>query len=440
MTGPAPGTTLFAAADAVIVMVQVGYHASHEMLHPAELLRLVRRAEEAGFEGAMSSDHFHPWSRQQGHSGQSWPWLGAALHATRGPIGAVVAPGQRQHPALVAQAAATLAAMFPGRFWLALGSGEFLNEHVTGEPWPSKRARDERLLECVHVIRGLLRGDLVTYRGRHVQVDRARLWTLPPPRHRPALLAAALTPATASWAASWADGLITTGDAPAIRAAAQAFRAAAPGRPVFAQVQVGWGRTRREAEASAHRLWRFAALPYPLSEDLATPEDFDAATRRLGRAAVARRVLCSSDASEVARFLREVADAGVERIFVHGITKDQDGFLRFMGPVLRSLRHDDGGQGAEVRRQHRPRRQRQAARRGLASPQRPQRQQPRQAGGQQREGEAPLGLGKHGRTRGPRVDARQQGDLQQVRADDVGHREVGAPEPHRAPRAGQLRQ
>lgn len=331
---------LFARTNPPFKMARIGYHASHEMMHPAELLRLVRMAEQAGFDGAMSSDHFLPWSSEQGQSGQSWPWLGAALQSTRGPIGAVVAPGQRQHPAIVAQAAATLAAMFPGRFWMALGSGEFLNEHVTGERWPSKAERDERLKECVHVIRTLLDGQELTYEGHHVQVDRARLWTLPPQEHRPRLLAAALTPATAQWAASWADGLITTGDLAGIRRAAKAFQADAPGRPVFAQVQIGWGRTQREAEDSAHRLWRFAALPYPLSEDLATPQEFDDAARDVSREEVARRVTCSCDGDVVAGFLRDVASAGVARIFVHGITRDQAGFIRFMQKILPDVQED----------------------------------------------------------------------------------------------------
>ena len=126
----------------------------------------------------MCSDHFAPWTTAQGHSGFAWSWLGAALEATGLPLGCVTAPGQRYHPTILAQAAATLAELYPGRFWVALGSGEAPNEHVTGTGWPPKRDRDARLLECVQVLRALLAGETVSHRGL-VTVDRARLWSRP---------------------------------------------------------------------------------------------------------------------------------------------------------------------------------------------------------------------------------------------------------------------
>lgn len=128
-------------------MVFVGYHASHEQLPPSVLLSAVIDAERAGFDGAMCSDHLSPWSLRHGESGFAWSWLGAALASTSFSIGVVNAPGQRYHPVVIAQAIATLAEMFPGRFWTAFGSGEALNEHVTGEPWPSKDERNARLDE-----------------------------------------------------------------------------------------------------------------------------------------------------------------------------------------------------------------------------------------------------------------------------------------------------
>src|SRR5690606_4441368 len=145
--------------------MKISYHASHEQYPPSELLEYVRLAEDAGFEGVLSSDHFLPWLEENGHSGFSFSWLGAAMQATRIPFGMVCAPGDRYHPAIVAQAAATLAEMFPGRFWMALGSGEALNEHVTGAPWPSKEVRRSRLKECVQVMRSLFRGETVTHQG-----------------------------------------------------------------------------------------------------------------------------------------------------------------------------------------------------------------------------------------------------------------------------------
>jgi G6PDH family F420-dependent oxidoreductase len=172
----------------------VGFHASHEQIAPSVLLQNVQAAEEAGFAAAMCSDHFAPWGERQGHSGFAWSWLGAALQATSLPFGVVNAPGQRYHPAIVAQAIATLNEMFPGRLWVALGSGEALNEHITGERWPDKAVRDARLHESVAVIRALLAGEEVSADGL-VRVDRARLWTRPvdPPR----LIGAAVSEQTA---------------------------------------------------------------------------------------------------------------------------------------------------------------------------------------------------------------------------------------------------
>src|SRR3954470_9281314 len=158
-----------------MAMTVIGFHCSHEQISPAQLLRDVQRAERAGFTAGMSSDHFSPWSIRQGESGFAWSFLGAALATTSLPFGVVNAPGQRYHPAIIAQAIATLAQMFPGRFWVALGSGENSNEHVTGDPWPRKPVRDARLRECVDVIRALLAGEEVSHDGL-VTVDRAKLW------------------------------------------------------------------------------------------------------------------------------------------------------------------------------------------------------------------------------------------------------------------------
>src|SRR5436190_22142862 len=146
-------------------MALIGYHCSHEQFPPSELLSLVSLARSAGFRAAMCSDHFNPWS-ERGQSGFAWSWLGAALQASPLPFGVVNAPGQRYHPAIVAQAAATLASMYPGRFWVALGTGQNLNEHITGAPWPSKPERRQRLLEAVGVIRAVWAGETVDREGR----------------------------------------------------------------------------------------------------------------------------------------------------------------------------------------------------------------------------------------------------------------------------------
>jgi coenzyme F420-dependent glucose-6-phosphate dehydrogenase len=157
-------------------MSRIGFHCSHEQHPPSTLLQLAIDAERAGFSAAMCSDHFHPWSSAQGQAGFAWSWLGAALQATRLTFGTVCAPGQRYHPAVVAQAAATLAEMFPDRFWLAIGSGEALNETITGRPWPKKTVRNLRLLECAAILRSLWRGETVTHTGQ-VTVREAKLYT-----------------------------------------------------------------------------------------------------------------------------------------------------------------------------------------------------------------------------------------------------------------------
>ena len=233
----------------------VGFHASHEQIPPSGLLTAVQAAESAGFQAAMCSDHLAPWSERQGHSGHAWSWLGAAMQATSLPFGVVTAPGQRSHPAITAQAIATLGELFPGRFWAALGSGEALNEHVTGDPWPSKAERDARLLECVEVIRALLRGEEVTHDGL-VRVDRARLWSLP--KEIPPLFGAAVSEETARTVGSWADGMITVRQpSDVLRRVIDAFRDGGGGRkPVAVQVHLSWAEDEETALAIAHDQWR----------------------------------------------------------------------------------------------------------------------------------------------------------------------------------------
>ena len=216
----------------------------------------------------MSSDHFSPWSERQGESGFAWSFLGAALAVTRLPFGIVNAPGQRYHPAIIAQAAATLAEMFPERLWVALGTGEASNEHITGDPWPPKEERNARLLECVEVMRALFAGEEVTHRGR-VVVDRARLWTLP--AKPPELLGAAVSVATARWAGSWADGLATV-NAPHdhLRAMLDAYRAGGGSGRLVLQVHLSWAPTEEEAMRIAHDQWRTNVFDPPICWDVET--------------------------------------------------------------------------------------------------------------------------------------------------------------------------
>jgi probable non-F420 flavinoid oxidoreductase len=303
----------------------IGYHASHEQHPPSRLLRDAQLAEAAGFGAISSSDHFTPWSARQGESGFAWSWLGAAMGATSVPFGVVTAPGQRYHPAIVAQAIATLAEMFPRRLWVAMGSGEASNEHITGDRWPAKAERNARLLECVEVTRALLGGEEVTTDG-HVRVDRARLWTLPV--DQPALVGAALTAETARWCASWADGLVTVNmPADELRALVGAYRDAGGRGPVRVQVKVAWGDTDERALAAAHDQWRTNVFASTLMADLERVEQFEVAAAHVRPEDVARSVLVSSDLGQHTRWLRDLLDLGADELFVHHVPKEQHAFI-----------------------------------------------------------------------------------------------------------------
>jgi probable non-F420 flavinoid oxidoreductase len=318
-------------------MTEFGIHASHEQIPPAELLAAVVAAERAGFEAAMCSDHFSPWSARQGQSAFAWSWLGAALQATNLSFGVVNAPGQRYHPAIIAQAIGTLGAMFPGRFWTALGSGEYSNEHITGEPWPRKEVREARLRECVDVIRDLLAGAEVTRDGL-VTVDRARLWTRPDAP--PPLIGAAVSTKTAAWCAQWADGLVTV-NAPEehLRAMIGAYRDAGGRGPVCLQVHLSWAPTEAEAEAIAHDQWRSNIFVPPVCWDLEMVEHFDVISENVTVDQVRKVVDVSADLDEHTARLRGYAALGFDRIYLHHVGQDLIPFVETFGAkVLPALR------------------------------------------------------------------------------------------------------
>ena len=319
-------------------MATLGFHASHEQLPPSRLLEAVVAAEAAGFDAAMCSDHFSPWSERQGESGYAWSWLGAALQATQLPFGVVTAPGQRYHPAITAQAIATLGELFPGRFWAALGSGENSNEHITGDRWPDKPTRDARLVECVDVIRRLLRGDEVTNHG-HVVVDRARLWTLP--ETTPQLFGAAVSAATARTVGAWADGLITIHQPiDVLRQVIDAFReGGGEGKPVNVQVHVSYAATDDEALAIAHDQWRANVFGAPIAWDLERVEQFDEISNKVRPEDLHDHVRISSDPARHVGWLSEVLELGVDGLYLHHVGQHQDAFLEAFGAeVLPKLR------------------------------------------------------------------------------------------------------
>lgn len=310
-------------------MTVVGFHASHEQVHPAALLEAVQLAEQVGFTAAMCSDHFSPWSERQGHSAFAWSWLGAALQATDLPFGVVNAPGQRYHPAIIAQAAATLTAMYPGRFWAALGTGEASNEHITGQVWPRKDVRNARLGECVQVMRGLFAGEEVSHDGL-VTVDRAKLWTRP--EVPPPLIAAAVSPATAAWAAGWADGLATVLQPSAdLTRVVEAYRGAGGRGPLVLQVHLSWAPDEDEALQIAHEQWRTNVFAAHVNWDLDHVSLFDEAAKHVPPEAMRGPVLVSADPARHVTWLQEVIGLGFDEVYLHHVGQEQRAWLEVFG-------------------------------------------------------------------------------------------------------------
>jgi coenzyme F420-dependent glucose-6-phosphate dehydrogenase len=319
-------------------MPRFGYHASHEQFPPSELLALVREAEVAGFDCAMSSDHFRPWGAAQGQSGFAWSWLGAALQATALPFGVISAPGYRYHPAILAQAAATLCEMFPGRLWLALGSGQRLNEDLTGVAWPEKAERNARLKECAGIIRALLNGETVSHYGRVTAVD-CKLYSLP--ERPPLLVGAAVTEATAAFVGGWADGLLTVSAEPkTLRRVVEAFRrGGGEGKPLFMQVGLNWAPTEAEALAGAHEQWRTNVLGGEVNWELRSPRDFDTAARYVRPEDMRESLLISADLDRHVQWLGAYIELGFEEFQLHQVARNQRAFIEAFGArVLPQLR------------------------------------------------------------------------------------------------------
>lgn len=318
-------------------MTKYGYHCSHEQFPPSELLRLVQEAEQAGFQGAMSSDHFAPWTNQQGESGFSFAWLGAALHATSFSIGMVCSPAGRYHPAIVAQATATLAEMFPGRFWIALGSGQALNEHITGEQWPIKAVRNERLEEAAEVIRDLWSGEMVNHDGL-VVVEDAKLYSRP--EEPPVMLGAAITPKTAEWVGGWADGMITIGRPfDELKTVVDAFRrGGGAGKRMVLQEQVSYAASDQLARENAFDQWRCNIFPSSVLTDVRLPEDFEALGQYVRPEDLDPHIRISSDLALHTELLLKSAELGFDEVYIHNVGRNQQEFIEAFGkhvlPVL----------------------------------------------------------------------------------------------------------
>jgi probable non-F420 flavinoid oxidoreductase len=252
----------------------------------------------------------------------------------------ISAPGYRYHPAILAQAAATLCGMFPQRLWLALGSGQRLNEDITGLPWPEKAERNARLRECADIIRALFKGETVTHHGRVTLVD-GKLYSRP--ATPPLLLGAAVTEATAEVVAGWADGLLTVSAKPdQLRKVVEAFRrGGGEGKPLLLQVGLNWAPSEAEALQGAHEQWRTNVLGGEVNWELRSPADFDTATRFVKPEDMRESVLISSDPGQHAAWLAEYIELGFEELQLHQVGRNQHSFIDAFGarvlPQLRSV-------------------------------------------------------------------------------------------------------
>ena len=313
-------------------MAQIGYSLSSEE-HPAlDLVRYAQRAEETGFSFALISDHYHPWTSKQGESPFVWSVIGAIAAVTQQlRLGTgVTCPLIRTHPAIIAQAAATAATMMPGRFFLGVGTGENLNEHILGGKWPPIAQRRQMLEEAVDVIRLLWQGGLQSHYGQFYTVENARLYSLPP--EPPPIFVAAAGEKTAKLAAKIGDGLISVG---ANEEAAKAFReAASDSKPRYGQIAVCWAENEEAARRTAYEWWPISALADPLTQELPLPSHFESAAQMVSEIEVGNRITCGPDPARHIEAIRKCIDAGFDHVYVHQIGKDQEGFFKFFGSEI----------------------------------------------------------------------------------------------------------
>jgi G6PDH family F420-dependent oxidoreductase len=308
-------------------MVTLGYKLSSEEHAPNDLITYARRAEDAGFTFGMISDHFHPWIDRQGQSPFVWSVIGAISQVTRrlAIVTGVTCPTVRIHPAIVAQAAATSAALLPGRFMLGVGTGENLNEHILGGAWPSAAVRREMLEEAIQIIRSLWKGDDVSHRGCHYTVENARIYSLP--RQLPPILVAASGEQAAKLAARAGDGLVAT--APNAELVQTFEQSGGTGKPRYAELTVCWAADEASAKKTAREIWPIAGLGGELSQELPLPRHFEQAAKTVRAEDVVTSVPCGPDPEQHRAALRQYVDAGFTHVAIHQVGPDQDGFFRF---------------------------------------------------------------------------------------------------------------
>jgi coenzyme F420-dependent glucose-6-phosphate dehydrogenase len=321
-------------------MAEIGYTLSSEEHAPLDLVRHAVLAEEAGFDFVSISDHYHPWIDRQGHSPFVWGVIGGIASATsRIRLGTGVScPTIRIHPAIIAHAAATAACLMPGRFTLGLGSGEKLNEHITGARWPEWEVRAEMLEEAVAVIRQLWKGGVQSHHGRYFTVENARVYDLPDPL--PEIVVAAGGPRAGAMAARIGDGLwVTSPDADLVR---QFDKAAGKGKPKYGQVSLCWATSEAAARATAHEWWPTSAIRGEASQELPSPAHFEQLAEMVSEDDVAAQVVCGPAVEPILERVQAYLDAGIDHVYLHQIGPDQKGFIEFarkdLLPALRKTR------------------------------------------------------------------------------------------------------
>ena len=319
-------------------MVEIGYKLSSEEHSPADLVRYARRAEEAGFTFASVSDHIHPWVDAQGHSPFVWGLLGAVAQATDTlTVGTgVTCPTIRTHPAIIAHAAATAACLLPGRFFLGVGTGENLNEHILGDNWPRAGVRREMLEEAIDVMRKLWQGGNKNHDGKHYTVENARIYDLPD-EPIPVYVAASGEKAM-QLAAEKGDGLIAL--APDAELLQKFDEAGGSGKPRLAEIQVMYSDSEDEALKKVPELWPLPGLAGELSQELPLPRHFEQAAETVTVDDIRDKVAAGPDPSVHLEMINKYVDAGYTHIWVHQIGPDQDRFFDFYEkeilPVLKS--------------------------------------------------------------------------------------------------------
>jgi G6PDH family F420-dependent oxidoreductase len=295
---------------------------------PNDLVRYAQLAEQSGFTFATISDHFHPWTSQEGNSPFVWATIGGIAVATKKlRLGtAVTCPIMRIHPAIVAQAAATAASMMPDRFFLGVGTGENLNEHIVGSNWPSFEVRSAMLEEAIDVIRELWKGKNTNYYGNFYVVENAKIYTLtenPVP-----IYVAAEGPKMASIAGEIGDGLIsTTPDRSFIKSFKE--KAGEENLPLCCQATVCYAQDEASAKRISHKQWPITGLPGNLTRELATPRLFEQAASLVTEEQATENVACGSDPKRHLEVIKTLLDAGFKKVSIHNIGPDQEEFFRF---------------------------------------------------------------------------------------------------------------